>query len=64
MSPFDLQVGTDYDLIASNIHVMADRDGAQIFEIESDGKWFRVLAHSESDAHEAVDGETDYGSFY
>lgn len=62
MNPFEAQLRHDYDLVASNIQCRADRDGAQIFEVEAQsgfyrGGTFRVLAHTETDAQMAADDD-------
>lgn len=53
-SVFDLQKGTDYDLKSDVIVCVADRDGAQVFEVSVRGRNYRVLAHNRDDAESAA----------
>lgn len=62
MSPFDLQIGRDYDLKHDSLHVMADRDGCEVFEVGIGDKTYRVLAHTQAEADECL--EPDYGDVY
>jgi len=55
MSVYELTEMRDFDCVASHIHCRADREGAQVFEVQSGNVLVRVLAHTDLDAHEAAE---------
>ena len=57
MNATELVKGVDFDLVAGNIQCIADRDGAQVFEVVRGRKVWRVLAYSQDEAEVEIGTE-------